>query len=260
MRWGDDDELMVGETRLLTLGARDGIVDAAALFRISLMKSNEQRLVILKTRRMIEDYLRILWDLRPRRVLELGIFQGGSIALIDEAVGPDKIVAIDLASEPVPALEDWIRARDLSQRVTTFYGVDQSDAATLDSIIDQEFDGPLDLIIDDASHLMPQSRESFCSLFPRLRPGGAYIVEDWSWAHRTDLTGLNALDESVPLTLLLFELTVACAHVPGVIERIEVRPDLFTVRRGTSPLDSKIFPLSEFLDEKARSLVPRLGA
>jgi hypothetical protein len=154
-------------------------------------------------------------------------------------------------------------------------------------IVDQEFDGPLDLIIDDSSHLMPQSRESFCALFPKLRPGGAYIVEDWSFAHRMDTTYLDADSEghardkakatkptdaaavaawnqrlmgTAPLSLLLFELAIACAHVPGLIERIEIGPDLFTVRRGSSPVNSDRFQLSGFLDERARSLVPRLGA
>ena len=40
---------------------------------------------------------------------------------------------------------------------------------------------PPDLIIDDASHLYSETKTSFETLFPQLRPGGLYIIEDWSW-------------------------------------------------------------------------------
>jgi len=41
----------------------------------------------------------------------------------------------------------------------------------------------VDLVIDDASHFLFETRESFRFLFPRLRPGGIYIIADWGWAH-----------------------------------------------------------------------------
>jgi hypothetical protein len=48
----------------------------------------------------------------------------------------------------------------------------------------EQFDGgPLDLVVDDCSHLYEPTRASFNELFPRLRPGGAYVIEDWVWAH-----------------------------------------------------------------------------
>ena len=38
-------------------------------------------------------------------------------------------------------------------------------------------------MIDDASHLYEPSLASFETLFPLLRPGGTYIIEDWKWEH-----------------------------------------------------------------------------
>jgi hypothetical protein len=70
-----------------------------------------------------------------------------------------------------------------ASRIATYWGVDQGDAATLRSIVDKEFSGPLDLVIDDASHLYAPTKASFETLFPLLRPGGLYIIEDWAWAH-----------------------------------------------------------------------------
>ncbi|MBB5803214.1 demethylmacrocin O-methyltransferase [Saccharothrix ecbatanensis] len=51
---------------------------------------------------------------------------------------------------------------------------DQSDAAFLERLET----GPLDIVIDDGSHLSHDVISSFRALFPKLRPGGLYVVED----------------------------------------------------------------------------------
>lgn len=72
----------------------------------------------------------------------------------------------------------------LSDRVRLHYGMSQGDRAAVGAILDAEFGtGPLDMIIDDASHQLDLPRASFEVAFPRLRPGGVYVLEDWGWAH-----------------------------------------------------------------------------
>jgi predicted O-methyltransferase YrrM len=39
--------------------------------------------------------------------------------------------------------------------------------------------GPFDLIVDDASHDGMLTRKTFEIMWPRVRPGGFYVVEDW---------------------------------------------------------------------------------
>ena len=51
----------------------------------------------------------------------------------------------------------------------------------------------LDLVIDDASHLLPETTASFNVLFPRLRAGGLFVIEDWSWQHYRDDAVLEKL-------------------------------------------------------------------
>ena len=41
----------------------------------------------------------------------------------------------------------------------------------------------IDLVIDDASHRLAETRSSFESLFPHVRPGGLFIIEDWRCDH-----------------------------------------------------------------------------
>ena len=66
--------------------------------------------------------------------------------------------------------------------------VDQADRAGSPRSSSEAFgDQPLDLVIDDCSHLYEATRASFNELFPRLRPGGLYWIEDWPWAHEKQI-------------------------------------------------------------------------
>ncbi|HEY2766460.1 MAG TPA: hypothetical protein VGJ13_20985 [Pseudonocardiaceae bacterium] len=38
--------------------------------------------------------------------------------------------------------------------------------------------GPLDIVIDDGSHISKHVIGSFDALFPHVRPGGLYVIED----------------------------------------------------------------------------------
>jgi demethylmacrocin O-methyltransferase len=53
---------------------------------------------------------------------------------------------------------------------------DQGDEQFLDSLA-REF-GPFDIVIDDGSHVSNHVISSFTALFPHVRPGGMYVVED----------------------------------------------------------------------------------
>jgi len=39
----------------------------------------------------------------------------------------------------------------------------------------------LDIIIDDASHASHHQQKGFLELFPKLKSGGLYIIEDLRW-------------------------------------------------------------------------------
>jgi predicted O-methyltransferase YrrM len=135
--------------------------------------------------RLLRQYM-ALWQRRPamrvKNVLELGIYGGGSIAFWFELLQPDKYVALDFAAwGNTEFFNRYIASHQLASRIKTVWKTNQSDRAALRAIVAAEFDGPLDLIIDDASHLYSETKASFETLFPRLRPGGLYIIEDWSW-------------------------------------------------------------------------------
>lgn len=61
------------------------------------------------------------------------------------------------------------------------YQGSQSDPALIDRIAADA--GPFDVVIDDASHLSSLTIRSFELLWPMLKPGGLYIVEDTHGAY-----------------------------------------------------------------------------
>ncbi|WP_371663134.1 hypothetical protein [Streptomyces sp. NBC_00280] len=60
-------------------------------------------------------------------------------------------------------------------RIRTVVG-DQSSPEFLTSLAEEI--GPLDIVVDDGSHLSDDVITSFTTLFPLLRPGGLYVIED----------------------------------------------------------------------------------
>jgi hypothetical protein len=102
---------------------------------------------------------------------------------------------VDLEPEIPARLADVIEKHRLGDVVHTAFGLDQADRASLTSFVDAHIPPEgLDLVIDDASHLLGPTRVSFEVLFPRLRPGGLYVLEDWI----TDWTIATALAPRYP--------------------------------------------------------------
>ena len=142
--------------------------------------------------------------------------------------------------------------------VRTYGDVDQADRDTLAEIVEREFEGnALDLVVDDCSHRYSETRASFNELFPRLRPGGLFLIEDWPWAHahlgKEPLEGLRP--DQVPLTRLVFELVLALPSVPGLIADLMIDPVAVVVRRGDAPADPDGFDIAACSNPRGRALL-----
>jgi hypothetical protein len=214
-------------------------------------KSEPGRFCLRKDVRHVEWYERLLRDLAPERVLELGTYDGASAALFAQLVRPQKLVTVDRRQKPSAALTDFMTRERFAGTVAAYCPVDQADCGRLREILAVEFAGePLDLVVDDASHAVGLTRASFNCVFPYLRPGGRYVIEDWSWAHSV----FGSKTDELPLTVLLFELTLACAHHPGVVSNVSVYWHSAVVTRGDERLDSDSFDISACYAPEDRSL------
>ncbi len=113
----------------------------------------------------------------PRRLLEVGVKNGGSLLLWCDLWGTlEHVIGVDIALPP-QVLHPKVIVRQ----------VDQTDTSELDRI-GMEW-GPFDVVIDDASHLGAASWATFEALWRHVAPGGLYVIEDWGtgyWANWPD--------------------------------------------------------------------------
>jgi hypothetical protein len=93
-----------------------------------------------------------------------------------------------------PSLEAWrayfSKARIFGFDIDDFRGVKLSRVTILQGDMDREEDlqaivdacgAPIDVVIDDGSHVSHHQQKAFACLFPAVRPGGLYIIEDCHW-------------------------------------------------------------------------------
>ena len=207
----------------------------------------------MKRSDLVGQYVEMLEWLRPRRIVELGIFAGGSTTFLAATAQPEKLVALDIKPDRVAALDEFVTAHGLEDSVAAYYGVDQADRASPRDRRTREFGGELlDLVVDDASHDLDLTRTSFNTLFPLVRPGGAFIIEDWSWAHIG--YGLKKPDDT-PLTKLVFEIVMACPSRPGLVGAITIDHHWALIRRGDGVIDADAFDISTCYSEQGRGLL-----
>lgn len=237
---------------------------------------SESTFLVAKSRSQLEQYVDLLAGLQPRNIVEIGIWTGGSTVLLSTLAKPAKYVAIDLEDNSTPSFGDWLRNGPLKDHVVAHFGVDQSDGATLRAIAAEEFHGePLDLVIDDASHDLAPTRASFEALFPRLRPGGIYVIEDWDAQHqiekalqneiRSDPIARPRVEEQLrvlraspetwqPLTRLLVQVTLASAYT-DIIDDIRIRRNSVMIQRGHEDFHEDGFVISDFYLDLGRELL-----
>lgn len=120
----------------------------------------------------------------PLRILEIGIGVtgaasrefidhgrnrggGASLKMWHEYFPRARVFAIDV--NPAPHLDN--------DRVTTFVA-DQSDAADIGALLRLSGNEPFDFIVDDGSHRPDHQQASLGLLFPALKSGGLYFIED----------------------------------------------------------------------------------
>jgi len=148
--------------------------------------------------RIYEKYFE-KWRDSPIALLEAGfggydhLDRGGeSIRMWQEYFSLAKIFTFDLYPKALSLYDD---------RRTKFFQGSQTDNAFLFEMM--KVIGLVDIIIDDASHINPWTIKTYEALWPYLKSGGVYVVEDletsyWSalGADGTDFKGGEMLDDS----------------------------------------------------------------
>jgi hypothetical protein len=131
----------------------------------------------------------------PVRVLEIGIGGyddpargGGSLRMWQQYFRRGLVHGLDITAKNVTG-----------PRMMAIQG-DQSEPEFLDRL-GREL-GPFDVIIDDGSHLNEHVRISFHALFPHVRAGGLYVVEDLQTAYWPNWGGHPEAGEGTSMGML----------------------------------------------------------
>jgi len=182
-----------------------------------------------------EPYLGVYEDLAsgfsPRSILELGIFQGGSYVFLDKLFKPRRMSAVEISPQPVAPLLQYLSR---TENRFVHFGTSQCDGEILGQIVLGELADELDLVVDDASHTYEETKKSFEFLFPLLRPGGIYAIEDWSWAHYPDYQSPDApFSKRHALSNLLFEQIMLLGSTL-LISEIRVWRFLYLIHKAKS--------------------------
>ena len=113
---------------------------------------------------------------QPIALLEIGVYKGASLATWREYFPYARIVGVDIQPSAKQFEGDRVR-------------IELADQSNLEHMAQLAVaHGPFDLIVEDGSHLWEHQVTSLRALFPFLRNGGHYIVEDL----QTNYGGLQA--------------------------------------------------------------------
>lgn len=103
----------------------------------------------------------------PVRLLEIGVQNGGSLEVWSKYLPPgSSVVGMDI--------DPRCGALAFTGDITVLIG-DAADPAALDRLLG---DRAFDIIIDDGSHVSRDIIATFEACFPRLAPGGLFLIED----------------------------------------------------------------------------------
>lgn len=116
-----------------------------------------------------EIYAKYLSPLRdaPIKFLEIGIYKACSVKMWEEYLKKAELHFMDITFD---------NAEYFSDR-SHYHLCNQESAPELISLI-EKIGGNFDIILDDGGHTMNQQSTSFKVLFPHVKSGGMYIIED----------------------------------------------------------------------------------
>ena len=141
--------------------------------------TNNARL-IHKWAHYFEIYHRHFHPFRGRQItlMEFGVYRGGSLQMWKHYFGEQaRIVGVDIDPDCKKFEEPQIE-------------IHIGDQANSDFLLQlRQKIGPIDILIDDGGHTMTQQITTFEEMFPTIRLGGIYLVEDLHTSYWSEYGG-----------------------------------------------------------------------
>ncbi len=115
---------------------------------------------------------------KPVTVLEFGVFQGGSLQMWRKYFGRRaRIVGVDINP----------KCKTLEEKGVEIYIGDQADRKFLKHLMKKI--GPVDVVIEDGGHMMDQQIHTFEEVYPHVKEGGVFLIEDLHTSYWKDYGG-----------------------------------------------------------------------
>lgn len=112
-------------------------------------------------------------------MLEIGVSEGGSLEMWRQYFGADaRIMGVDID----PACAERVEAPNLVR-------IGSQDDPDFLLACAAELGAPLDIVLDDGSHVGQHQWTSFRTLFPLVEDGGLYVIEDLHTSYWADYGG-----------------------------------------------------------------------
>ena len=174
------------------------------------------------------------------RMLEIGVSKGGSLSMWRKYFGPDAVLfGIDI--DPNCAMFD---GEDGQVRIGS-----QDDSQFLRDVVDEM--GGVDIVLDDGSHMMHHIRSSLKCLFPLLKEGGIYFVEDlhtcywraWGGGYRSKASFFRVVSDLVDdMHHWYHNYGVRHAGIGSAVKGIHIHDSIVVIEKASihQPMNSQI--------------------
>ena len=163
----------------------------------------------------VEAYERMFENLRdkPIRLLEIGVWHGGSLQYFSDFFRRGRIIGMDLQPPSLPLPSNVV-----------FRVADQNDSKALELLAQEE--GPFDITIDDGSHTRKETLNCFTTLWPHVKSEGFYTIEDWSVGYHADPQFRGMVELVTEIILKRMELGIS-----GIDLHVNNRGSLIAMRK-----------------------------
>lgn len=160
-------------------------------------------------------------------ILEIGIACGASLRSWATYLPKSKITGIDIR-------ETCKDTCDGVENISTVIG----DATSKMILGKLGTNSKYDFIIDDGSHISEHIYQSFNLLWPRVKDGGWYIIEDLSCTYNTPYTeemnkrlGMNFVNSRSTILKLMDLLCRSIDSKSNLVDKMEYHPQLLAIKK-----------------------------
>lgn len=223
-------------------------------------REKDDAFFLAKNTLLIQQYMSVVKEYKPETIVELGIYRGGSVPFLHMISKPKKLLSLELSPDRIDKLDNYIKAENAGDIIRAEFGVDQADSKRVREL-QLEHIGPgrsIDLVLDDASHILGPTRSSFETLFPYIREGGSFIIEDYAAAHvgaallvpeaakgsksaakqfRAIMSTALSSDHK-PCHMLAVEAMLAAMVDQGIVRRVAVNHQALRIVRGNKDIEN----------------------